>query len=173
MCSTKWLSRLVIKHVIWQGVHLLVKLQVGGSNKMKYLTDREAAIRMCSVKKVFLEISQNSQENTCTRACFLIKFQAWASNFTKKETLIQVFSCEFCGISKNTYFTERLWRLLLQIFLKVLTSAQNLHCRTTIFAEHLPMTASTFKHDHDLITIKSAESLKLFWYGKVAAGRWI
>ena len=27
----------------------------------------------CSVKKVFLEISQNSQENTCARVSFLIK----------------------------------------------------------------------------------------------------
>ena len=29
-----------------------------------------------NVKKVFLEISQNSQENTCARASFLIKLQA-------------------------------------------------------------------------------------------------
>ena len=31
----------------------------------------------------------------------------------KKETLAQVFSCKFCEISKNTFFTERLWWLLL------------------------------------------------------------
>ena len=30
----------------------------------------EALIRRCSVKKVFLEISQNSQENTCARDSF-------------------------------------------------------------------------------------------------------
>ena len=47
------------------------------------------------MKKVLLEISQNSQENTC--------------NFIKKETLAQLFSCEFCQISKNTFFTEHLW----------------------------------------------------------------
>ena len=29
----------------------------------------------CSVKKVFLKISQNSQENICARAFFLIKLQ--------------------------------------------------------------------------------------------------
>ena len=34
-------------------------------------------------------------------------------NFIKKETLAQVFSCEFCEISKNTLFTEHLWWLLL------------------------------------------------------------
>ena len=27
----------------------------------------------------------------------------------KKETLAQMFSCEFCEISKNTFFTEHLW----------------------------------------------------------------
>ena len=43
----------------------------------------------CSVKKVFLEISQNSQENTCARATFLIKLQAYE-------------------ISMNTFSTERL-----------------------------------------------------------------
>ena len=37
---------------------------------------------------------------------FLIKLQAYACNFIKKETLARVFSFEFCGISKNTFFTE-------------------------------------------------------------------
>ena len=31
----------------------------------------EAVFRKCSVKKVFLEILQNSQESTCTRVSFL------------------------------------------------------------------------------------------------------
>ena len=30
----------------------------------------EAVVQKCSVKKVFLEISQNSQENTCATASF-------------------------------------------------------------------------------------------------------
>ena len=46
-------------------------------------------------KLLFLEISQNSQENTCN-VTYL------------KETLAQVFSCEFCEISKNIFFTEHL-----------------------------------------------------------------
>ena len=29
-------------------------------------------------------------------------------NFIKKETLAQLFSCEFCQISKSTFFTEHL-----------------------------------------------------------------
>ena len=44
----------------------------------------EAVAQRCSVKKVFV------------------------CNFIKKDTLAQVFSCEFCKISKNTLFTEHL-----------------------------------------------------------------
>ena len=36
-------------------------------------------------------------------------FENQASNFMKKETLAQVFSCEFCEIFKNTCFAEHLW----------------------------------------------------------------
>ena len=49
---------------------------------------------------MFLKISQNSQENTCARVSFLIKLQASAC--------AQVFSCEFCGISKNIFFYRTL-----------------------------------------------------------------
>ena len=62
--------------------------------------------RSCPGKKVFLErCLQNSQENTCGRDSILIKLQAEGC---KKETLVQVFSCEFCEISENTFFTEHL-----------------------------------------------------------------
>ena len=40
----------------------------------------EAVAQRCSVKKAFLEISQNSQENTSARVSFLIK----ACNFILK-----------------------------------------------------------------------------------------
>ena len=40
------------------------------------LFTEEAATRGVLCKKVFLEISQNSQENTCVRVSFLIKLQA-------------------------------------------------------------------------------------------------
>ena len=67
----------------------------------------EAVVQRCSVKKMFFKISQNSQENACARVFLLIKWQAQA--FIKKETLAQVFSCEFCEILKNTFFIEHLW----------------------------------------------------------------
>ena len=64
------------------------------------LDNPEAVVQGCSLKKVFLEISQNSRPAT-----FL------------KKSLAQVFSCEFCKISKNTFFTEHLrWLLLLMFF---------------------------------------------------------
>ena len=58
---------------------------------------------------MFLEISQNSQENPCARLSFLIKLQASACSFIIRETQAQVFSLDFCEISKNTFFTEYLW----------------------------------------------------------------
>ena len=56
-----------------------------------------------------LKVSQNSQKSTCARFFFQKTLQVEASNFIKKETLVQVFSREFCKISKNTFFTEHLW----------------------------------------------------------------
>ena len=67
-------------------------------------------------KKVFLEIWQNSQESTCARVSFLITLQTWALQLIKKETLVQVLSCEFGGISKATYFTEHLWATASDVF---------------------------------------------------------
>ena len=58
---------------------------------------------------MFLEVWQNSEENTCARISFLKKLQASVYNFIKNETLAQVFSCEFCEIYKNTIFTEHVW----------------------------------------------------------------
>ena len=56
--------------------------------------------------EVFLEISQNSQENTCDRPkpAALLKTCLW---------LRYSFSCEFCEISKNTLLQNTSERLLL------------------------------------------------------------
>ena len=45
-----------------------------------------------------------------------------ACNFIKKVTLAQVFSCELCEISKNTFFTEHLWTTASENLLKKRTS---------------------------------------------------
>ena len=54
----------------------------------------EVVVRRSSVKKVFLEISQTSQENTCASDSFFNKV-------------------EFCEVSKNSFFIEHLRWLLL------------------------------------------------------------
>ena len=66
-------------------------------------------------QKVLSELSQYLQENTCAGVSFLIKVQALACNVIKKETLAQVFFCEFGQMSKNTFFTDNIRGLLLHI----------------------------------------------------------
>ena len=44
----------------------------------------EAVAQRPSVKKLFLEILQNLQENACGRASFLIKLQAWGLQLYEK-----------------------------------------------------------------------------------------
>ena len=65
----------------------------------------EAATRGVLWKNMFLEIIPNSQEDTCAR----VLCQCARVNIIKKETLAQVLSCEFCEISKNTFYIEHLW----------------------------------------------------------------
>ena len=83
------------------------------SSYQKYVYS-EAATRDVLYKKVFLKISQNSQENTCARVSFLIKLQAWS---------FFLFSCEFCEI-----FAEHLWKTV-SIYFEV---GQTLFQRETI-----------------------------------------
>ena len=67
----------------------------------------EAFIPRRSMKKVFLEILQNPQENACARVSFLIRLQASGfrpATLLKKKILAQVFSCKFYEISWNTFF---------------------------------------------------------------------
>ena len=57
-------------------------------------------------KKVFLEISQNSQENTCARVSFLIKLQA-------QSMWCRCFPVNFAKFLRTLFFTQNLWWLLL------------------------------------------------------------
>ena len=49
-----------------------------------------------------------------------------ACNFIKKETLTQVFSCEFCEICKNIFFTEHFWTTAFDTQMK---SMDKIHCK--------------------------------------------
>ena len=71
----------------WRLLENTIRLEVRAS-----LEENSEAATRGSVKKVFLEISQKSPVP-----------KPPACNFIKKEILAQVFSCEFCEISKNTF----------------------------------------------------------------------
>ena len=64
-------------------------VHVNKSQIRSFLT-KEAVARRCSVKMLLVEISQNSQENTCATVSFLIKLQAPAP-LLKKDSGTGVF----------------------------------------------------------------------------------
>ena len=69
----------------------------------------------CSMKKGFLK---NFTKFTGKHMC-------QACNFIKKETLAQVLCCEFCEMSKKTFYVEHLWWLLLWIMSILNLALQN------------------------------------------------
>ena len=79
-----------------------------------HLSSNKSSHQRCSVKKVFLEIHRKTPVSPVSPAP--------ACNFIKKETLAQVFSCEFCKISKNIFFTEHLRKTTSVIILSVTRS---------------------------------------------------
>ena len=62
----------------------------------------EAVAQRCSVKKVFLEISQNSQENTCARDSFLIE----PATLLKKDLWYRYFPVNFAKFLRTPFFRE-------------------------------------------------------------------
>ena len=67
------------------------------------LLKSEAVAQRCSVKNVFLEISQDSLENTCFRISFLTKLQA--CNFVKKRLWHKCFPVNFARFLR-TFFSH-------------------------------------------------------------------
>ena len=70
-------------------------------------------------EKVFLEISQNSQENTCARLSFLIKLHAEACN-----SGTGVFPLNFVQFLRTPFLTAHLQWLLLYFFSTFLFSTK-------------------------------------------------
>ena len=65
----------------------------------------EAVVLRCSIKKMFLEISQNSLEKTCARDFFLIDSCLRPATLLKRASGTGVF-LEFSKIFKNTFFNR-------------------------------------------------------------------
>ena len=70
-----------------------------------YILIPKAVAQMCYVKKEFLEISQNSQENTCARVSFILKERLWHKCFP-------VNFAKFLR-TRFPFLIEYLWWLLL------------------------------------------------------------
>ena len=89
----------------------------------------EAVVRKCSVKRVFLNILQNSEENNCARALFSTKLRG---DYCRKEIAAHVFSYKICEIFKNIFLKEHLRMTVLDMkFFKQ-------------FLTHIPETFGTF-----------------------------
>ena len=67
------------------------------------MPNSEAVVRRCSIKKVVLEISQNSQESTCARDSFLIKLQAWPSTLLKKSLWHRCFPVNYAKFLRTPF----------------------------------------------------------------------
>ena len=83
-------------------ISFLIKLQAGAQLCLKQFFCTLLLSETVTGKKYVLRNFENWQENTCARVFFLIKL------FIENKTLAQVFSSEFCEISKNTFSTEHL-----------------------------------------------------------------
>ena len=70
--------------------------------------------KKCSVKKVFLEISQNSQENISARVTFFFLGLSPAT-LLKKRIRHRCFPLNFVKFLRTPFLTEHLWWLLLLI----------------------------------------------------------
>ena len=76
--------------------------ELSAKSTIRKVFDFRSSHQRCSLKKgAQRHFTKFTGKHLC-QSLFLIKF-------VKKETLAQVFSCEFCKISKNTIFTEHLW----------------------------------------------------------------
>ena len=69
--------------------------------------------RRCFVRKVFLEILENSQENTCARVPFLIKLQDQPATLSKKRLWHSCFAVNFAKFIRTPSLQNTSGRLLL------------------------------------------------------------
>ena len=78
-----------------------------------YMTLFRSSHRRCSIRKgvpgKFAKFTGKHVPGHVSRVFFLKSCRMKPATLFKKETVAQVFSCEFCKISKNTFFTKHLW----------------------------------------------------------------
>ena len=87
--------------------------------KTLYSTSIRNSHQRCSVKKGVIRYFTEFKGKHLSQSLFF-NTVAGAYNCIKKETLAQVFSCEFCEIFKNTFCTEHLRTTAPEVFFKFL-----------------------------------------------------
>ena len=85
-----------VKHISWQSADICALSKISLFIFTSYIV---------KLKLHFLHKKIRSSHDMFYRKRFS---QPEACNFIKEGTLTQVFSCEFCEISKNTFFTEHI-----------------------------------------------------------------
>ena len=80
-----------------------------------FISESEAVAQRCSIKKVFLKFSQNSQEKNLRRSLFLNKIAGLRLLILLKKRLWhKCFPVNFVKYLRIPIFIEHLWWLLLQ-----------------------------------------------------------
>ena len=79
---------------------------------------------MCSVKTLFLEISQKSQQNTCARVSFFIKLQPRSVTLLKKRLWHRCFPLYFEKFLRTPFSIEHLCWLLLKNLWNIIWQSQ-------------------------------------------------
>ena len=111
----------------------------------KVSKNAEAAVRKCSseavahrisVKKLFLEISQNSLESTYASLLIHKVAGQGRQHYLKRDPGTDV-SYEFCEIWKNTFFTEHLSWLLLVLQNRCSYKFSNIHQKISVLKSFL------------------------------------
>ena len=76
---------------------------------------KEAVVQKCSVKKVFLEISEHSQESTCARVSFFNKVAGLKpATLLKRRLWHRCFPMNAVKFLRTPFHIEHLWWLLLK-----------------------------------------------------------
>ena len=118
----------------------------------------------CSV--LFLEISQNSQENTCARASLLVKLQAKVGNFIKKRSCFLVFPMNFAKFGRTPFLKKHLWWLLLVLqnrcSYKFLNTHQKISLLKSLFNTVRDLKTHNFSKKETPTQLFSCEYHKIF-----------
>ena len=113
---SKELTKAIMLRSKLRNKYLLEKSEETGLLYKKHRNVRSIH-RRCFVKKGVLKNSAKSTGKHLCQSLFFNKIAGLkACNFIKKETLTQVFFCEFCEISKNTFSKEHLGTTASEMF---------------------------------------------------------